>query len=96
MQGEFDPIAVVGNWVDACRWGELNALLNMYDERATLECHCERFSLPFSLNDVALTADGVRLDYQSEEGKPVRMHLRFGPSGNILHTRCGPLGRCAA
>ena len=91
LQGELDPLVVVGNWLDACRWGELDALLNLYDERATLECDCERLSLAFSLNDVALTADGVRLDYQSYEGKPVRMHFRFGPSGKILHTSCGPL-----
>ena len=109
--GTFDPLAVVSDWLDACRWGELDALLNLYDERATLECDCEHVRLTgrkwiaaywapkleskavlaFSLNDMALTADGVRLDYQSEEDKPVRMHLRFGPSGKILHTSCGPL-----
>jgi len=93
---KFDPLFVVGNWLDACRRGELDALLNLYDERATLECDCERFSLALSLNDMALTADGVRLDYQSYEGKPVRIHFRFGPSGKILHTSCGPLGRCTA
>ena len=93
---KFDPLFVVGNWLDACRRGEFDALLNLYDERATLECDCERFSLALSLNDMALTADGVRLDYQSYEGKPVRIHFRFGPSGKILHTSCGPLGRCTA
>jgi hypothetical protein len=116
LQGEFDPLAVVVDWLDACRWGELDALLNLYDERATLECDCERVSLTgrkwiaaywapkleskavlaFSLNDMALTADGVRLDYQGNEGKPLRMHFRFSPSGKILHTSCGPLGRCTA
>ena len=96
LQDEFDPLAVVVDWLDACRWGGLDTLLNLYDERATLECDCERFSLACSLNDMALTADGVRLDYQSYEGKPVRMHFRFGTSGKILHTSCGPLGRCTA
>ena len=90
---KFDPLVVVGNWLNACRRGELAALFNLYDERATLECDCEHFSLAFSLKDVALTADGVRLDYQSYEGKPVRMDFRFGPSGKILHTSCGPLER---
>jgi ketosteroid isomerase-like protein len=76
---KFDPLAVVVDWLDACRWGDLNALLNLYDERAILECDCERISLTgrkwiaaywaprlqskavlaFSLNDMALTADGV-------------------------------------
>ena len=26
----------------------------------------------------------------------VRIHFRFSQTGKILHTRCGPLGRCAA
>ena len=87
----FDPLALVVDWLDACRLEQLDALLELYDERATLECDCE-----FSLNDMALTADGVRLDYQSNEGKPVRMQFRFSPSGKIVHTGCCPLGRCAA
>ena len=50
--------------------------------------------LAFSLNDIALTADGVWLDYQGYEGKPLRMHFRFGPSGKILHTSCSSSERC--
>ena len=111
LQDEFDPLAVVGDWLDACRWGELDTLLALYDERATMECDCERVSLTgrkwiaaywapkleskrvlaFSLNGMALTADGVQVDYQSYEGKPVRIDFRFGSSGKILHTSCGPL-----
>jgi hypothetical protein len=30
---------------DACRSGELSALLDLYDERATLECDCEGITL---------------------------------------------------
>ena len=41
--------------------------------------------LAFSLNDMALTADGVRLDYQSEEDKPVRMHLLQSLGQNTPH-----------
>ena len=102
----FDPLAIVADWLDACRGRELDALLNLYDERATLECDCEHVSLTGrtwiaaylapKLESMALTADGVRVDYKGYEGKPVRMHLRFGPSGKILHTSCGPLGRCEA
>ena len=112
FQGEFDPLAVVVDWLDACRWGELDALLNLYDERATLECDCERVSLTgrkwiaaywapklgkkrlataFTLDNMALTDDGVRVDYRSYEGKPVRIHFRFDPSGKILHTSCRSL-----
>ena len=73
--------------------GELDALLNLYDERATLECDCEHVRLTgrkwiaaywapkleskavlaFSLNDMALTADGVQVGCQDHEGKPLRM-----------------------
>ena len=45
LQDEFDPLAVVGDWLDACRWGEIDALLSLYDERATMECDCEHVSL---------------------------------------------------
>jgi hypothetical protein len=41
----FDPLAVVVDWLDACRLGKLDALLDLSDERATLECNCERVSL---------------------------------------------------
>ena len=41
----FDPLAIVSDWLDACRWRELNALLDLYDERATLECDCEHVRL---------------------------------------------------
>jgi hypothetical protein len=98
---EFDPLAVVVDWLDACRWGELDALLDLYDGRATLQCGCEHVRLTgrkwiaaywapkleskavlaFSLNDLALSADGARLDYQSDEGKPVRMQFRFRSLG---------------
>ena len=79
---EFDPLAVVVDWLDACRLGELNVLLDLYDERAALECDCERVSLTgrksiaghqswraqlstaFTLDDIALTGDGVQVDYQ--------------------------------
>ena len=52
---------------------------------------------PFALDDMTLTDDGIRVDYQSFEGKAVRIHFRFTPSGKIAHTSCGPLGlRCPA
>jgi hypothetical protein len=97
-QGEFDPLVVVGHWLDACRLGKLDALLELYDERATSECHCEpkpesKLVLALSLYGMALAADGVQADYESYEGNPVRMHFRFSPSGKILHTSCGPLER---
>src|SRR4051812_19037344 len=112
---EFDPLATVVDWLDACRQGDLNALLDLYDERAILECNCERISLTrrnsiaaywtpklesklvpaFTLEEMSLTGDGVQVHYQSYEGKPVQIHFRFGASGKILHTSCGPLVGCA-
>ena len=50
----------------------------------------------FAMDDVAADGEGVILDYQSYEGKPVRIHFRFNDTGKILHTRCRPLGHCAA
>jgi hypothetical protein len=111
---EFDPLALVVDWLDACRSGELDALLDLYDERATLECDCEGVSLTgrksiaaywapkleskavpaFTVDDMTLTGDGVQVDYQSYEGKPVRIHFRFSPAGKMLYTCCGPLVRC--
>ena len=109
----FDPIAVAVDWLDAGKLGDLDGLLNLYDERATLECDCEgvvltgrqslsaywtpklesKLAAAFTLDGMTPTADGVRVDYQNCEGKPVRIHFRFTPSGKIAHTSCGPLGR---
>jgi len=107
----FDPLAVVVDWLDACRLGELHTLLDPYDERATLECNCERVSLTgrkaiaaywapklerrivsaFTLDDMILTDCGLLVDYRGYDGKAVRIHFHFSPSGKILHTSCGLL-----
>jgi ketosteroid isomerase-like protein len=44
-QDEYDPLAAVVDWLDACRRGDLNALLDLYDERAVMECGCEGVTL---------------------------------------------------
>ena len=114
---ESDPIATVVDWLDACRSRRISALLDLYDDAATLECACdgikslsgraalEAYWRPkltdpsprsFSMDDVKADSEGVILDYQNYEGKPVRIHFRFNDSGKILHTRCHPLDRCAA
>ena len=36
----FDAIGIVVDWIDACKQGRLEALLDLYDEEATVEC-CE-------------------------------------------------------
>ena len=42
---QFDPLAIVVDWLDTCRFGDLGALVDMYDERATLECGCDGVTL---------------------------------------------------
>jgi hypothetical protein len=37
---DVDQIAVVVDWLDACRNSDLAALLDLYAEDATLECQC--------------------------------------------------------
>ena len=41
----FDPLAVVVEWLDTGRSGNLYALLDLYDEKATLHCLCENGTL---------------------------------------------------
>ena len=45
LRDEFDPLAVAVDWLDCCRLGDLGALVDMYDERATLECGCDGMTL---------------------------------------------------
>jgi hypothetical protein len=42
---DLDRSGVVADWLDACRSGQLNALLNLYEERATLICDCDGIDL---------------------------------------------------
>lgn len=107
----FDPLAVAVDWLDACRRGDLDDLLGLYDERTTLKCDCEgvvltglqslsaywapklesKLASAFIPDNMTPTSDGVQVDYQSYEGKPVRMHFGFTPSGKIAHANCSPL-----
>jgi ketosteroid isomerase-like protein len=38
---DFDQIAIVVDWLDACRGRDLNALLDLYAQDAVLECQCD-------------------------------------------------------
>jgi ketosteroid isomerase-like protein len=38
---ESDPVATVVDWLDACRSRRIQALLELYDDGATLECACD-------------------------------------------------------
>ena len=50
-----------------------------------------KLAAAFTVDDMTPTGDGVQVDYQSCEGRPIRIHFRFAPSGKIEHTRCGRL-----
>ena len=41
LTDDFDQIAVVVDWLDACRNRDLEALLELYADDATLECRCD-------------------------------------------------------
>jgi ketosteroid isomerase-like protein len=40
LSDDFDQIAVVVDWLDACRRRDLDALLELYAEDASIECRC--------------------------------------------------------
>jgi ketosteroid isomerase-like protein len=40
LADDFDQVALVVDWLDACRNRDLAALLDLYAEDATLECRC--------------------------------------------------------
>jgi ketosteroid isomerase-like protein len=41
LADDFDQIALVVDWLDACRNRDLTALLDLYADDATLECRCD-------------------------------------------------------
>jgi hypothetical protein len=41
LPNDFDQIAVVVDWLDACRRRDLEALLDLYAAEARLECQCD-------------------------------------------------------
>jgi ketosteroid isomerase-like protein len=45
LPGGFDGMAVVVDWLDACRNRNLEQLLNFYAGDAGLECACEGISI---------------------------------------------------
>ena len=40
LSKDFDQIAIVVDWLDACRARDLEALLDLYAQGASLECAC--------------------------------------------------------
>jgi hypothetical protein len=87
---EFDPIGVVIDWLDACRQGRLADLLELYADRATLDC-CDggrfvgRSGLlrywPGKLRDAAPSA--FELHEVSPEGDCVVLDYRDYDGSNV-------------
>jgi ketosteroid isomerase-like protein len=75
---DFDPVATVVDWLDACKAGQLDDLLALYAENALIECRCSRTTLTGrtalaaywepklrAKPPAAFTLDDVALDGQS-------------------------------
>jgi len=45
LRRDFDQVAIVIDWLDACRHHDLEALLDLYAQDASLECECDRQKL---------------------------------------------------
>lgn len=108
--GRFDAIDIVVDWIDACKQRRLEALLDLHDEVATVEC-CEGGNFTgrsemerywrqrlaragrdaFAIDALLPEDDGVSLDYRDYDGRRMRTHFLFAPSGKIRLTRCEPI-----
>ncbi len=45
LADDFDSVALVVDWLDACRRRDLAALLELYADDATFECGCDEIGL---------------------------------------------------
>ena len=46
LADDFDQVALVVDWLDACRNRDLAALLDLYADDATFECGCGEVTAP--------------------------------------------------
>ena len=102
MRNDFDRSGVVVDWLDACRSGQLNALLNLYEERATLICDCDGINLA-GRNSIAIywksklenkVASAFTLDDMSQTGKEIQVDCQSCKGKPVrIHFRFSPLGK---
>ena len=101
-RNDFDRSGVVVDWLDACRSGQLNALLNLYEERATLICDCDGINLT-GRNSIAIywkskleskTASAFTLGGMILTGDEIQVDCQ-GCKGKPVrvHFRFSPLGK---
>jgi FixJ family two-component response regulator len=99
---ELDRSGVVVDWLDACRSGQLNALLNLYEERATLICDCDGIDLA-GRNSIAIywkskleskVASAFTLDGMNLTGDEIQVDCQSCKGRPVrVHFRFSPLGR---
>jgi DNA-binding response OmpR family regulator len=94
--------SVALEWLDACRSGQLDALLDLHEERATLTCDCERVNLD-GRNAIATywksklesrAASAFTLDDMFLAGDEIQVHCH-GCKGEpvSVHLRFSPSGK---
>jgi hypothetical protein len=81
---DFDHSGTVMDWLNACRSGQLDALLNLYDARATLRCDCDGVNLA-GRNSLAIywkskiqskAASAFTLDDMILTGDEIQLHCQ--------------------
>jgi FixJ family two-component response regulator len=99
---DFDHSGVVIDWLDACRSGQLDALLNLYEERATLRCDCDGVDLA-GRDSLAIywrskleskAASAFTLDDMILTGDEIQVECQSCKGKPVrIHFRFGPLGK---
>ena len=99
---DFDHSGVVIDWLDACRSGQLDALLNLYEERATLICDCDGISLA-DRNSIAAywkskleskAVSAFTLGGMILTGDEIQVHCQSCKGKPVcVHFRFSPLGK---
>ena len=104
FRDEFDPLGVAIDWLDAAKLGDLDGLLDLHDERATLECDCEGVVLT---GRQSLSAYWIRkletklapaftLDKMTPTGDGVQIDYRSCEGKPVrIHFRLTPSGKIA-
>ena len=99
---DFDHSDVVVDWLAACRSGQLDALLNLYEERATLICDCDGIDL-VGRNSIAIywkskleskSVSAFTLDGMILTGDEIQVDCQSCKGKPVrVHFRFSPLGR---
>ena len=99
---DFDHSGTVIDWLNACRYGQLDALLDLYDARATLRCDCDGVDLA-GRNSLAIywkskfqskAASAFTLDDLILTGHEIQLDCQSCKGKPVrVHFRFSPLGK---